>query len=149
MGQRGDALIRAMKPLLMPVVLVKPNIAVSTADAYRAFDRAPLPMGDMRGVTGALRTQDAKALGASLSNNMTAASSSLVSEIAEILSWLNAEEDVLGAAMAGSGSAVFGLCPDPAVAERLVLGATERGWWSEASETSDRGPTVTEGGDVA
>jgi len=149
MAGRGDALTRSMKPIRVPVVLVKPNEPVATAQAYRAFDVAPLPTGDLRGVTEALRFQDVAALGASLANNMTAASSSLVPEIGEVLSWLGTQSGVLGAAMAGSGSAVFGLCTDRASARDTASAGHAKGWWSAVTETSDRGPVITEGDEVA
>jgi 4-diphosphocytidyl-2-C-methyl-D-erythritol kinase len=145
MTGRGDELVRPMKPIRVPVVLVKPRDSVATAAAYRAFDAAPLPAGDLREVTGALRFQDAAALGASLINNMTAASTSLVPEIGQILRWLKGRDGILGAAMAGSGSAVFGLCADLATAKSAVAAGHDNGWWSQATETGDHGPVIVEG----
>jgi 4-diphosphocytidyl-2C-methyl-D-erythritol kinase len=144
MSGRGDTLTRRLKPISAHVVLVKPPSPVPTAEAYQAFDRAPLPAGESRTVADALRTQDVPALAVSLSNNMTAASSALVPQIAEALVWLGRESGVMGSAMAGSGSAVFAICESGADAERIAQVANERGWWGIATQTAPAGASVVE-----
>ena len=145
MGGRGDTLTRRLKAISAHVALVKPPAAVSTAEAYRAFDGAPLPAGEARAVADALRAQDVRAVADGLSNNMTDASASLVPQIAEALSWLGDQLGVLGSAMAGSGSAVFALCENAADADRIAHAAGERGWWAAATQTASAGEVVTEG----
>ena len=142
MSGRGDELTRRLKPIHADMVLVKPAASVPTGEAYRAFDAAPTTGGEARHVADALRAQDVSALGTALANNMTPASSSLVPDIAEALAWLSSEQGVLGAAMAGSGSAVFAICADPSAAQRLARLGGERGWWSAACETSPHGATI-------
>jgi 4-diphosphocytidyl-2-C-methyl-D-erythritol kinase len=149
MDGRGDELVRRVEPLEVPVVLVKPDAAVPTVAAYAAFDAAPQPSGDSRTVLDALRSQDAASLGAALANNLTDASCQLVPQIGEAISWLRAESDVLGVAMAGSGSSVFALCAQPSVAQRLAQEASERGWWAVATKTSPRGASITLGDELA
>ena len=148
MGERGDALVRRLKPVDAHVAIVKPSASVSTADAYRSFDVAPAAGGEARHVADALRLQDVTALGRALANNMTAASTSLVPEIGDALALMRSEDGVLGAEMAGSGSAVFALCADEKVAERIARLGTDRGWWSTATATSPRGAVVTQGDEV-
>jgi 4-diphosphocytidyl-2-C-methyl-D-erythritol kinase len=149
MDGRGDELVRRVDSVEVPAVIVKPDDAVPTADAYAAFDAAPQPPGDPRDVLEALRTGDCVALGAALANNMTDASGSLVPQIGEAISWLRAEDDVLGVAMAGSGSSVFALCGEASTARRLALAASRRGWWAEATKTSAGGPSITLGDEIA
>jgi 4-diphosphocytidyl-2-C-methyl-D-erythritol kinase len=112
MSGRGDRLVRILPPIAAHVAVVKPPASVPTAAAYAAFDGAPLPAGVPDAIVGALEAGDIGAVAAALENNMIAASSELVPEVAEALAWIQAEEGVLGASMAGSGSAVFALCED-------------------------------------
>jgi 4-diphosphocytidyl-2-C-methyl-D-erythritol kinase len=149
MGGRGDELVRSVEPLEVPLVLVKPDAVVRTGAAYAAFDAASRPSGDPSGVLDALGSQDAALLGAALANNMTDASRSLVPQIGEAILWLRAEDDVLGVAMAGSGSSVFALCSQPSAAQRLAEEASQRGWWAAATRTSPRGASITLGDELS
>jgi 4-diphosphocytidyl-2-C-methyl-D-erythritol kinase len=149
MGGRGDTLTRRLRPVSAHIALVKPTQPVPTAQAYGVFDASPVSAGEVRPVTDALRSQDIRALGTALANNLTSASSSLVPEIADVLAWLAAEQGVLGSAMAGSGSAVFAICEKAADAHRIVDIASERGWWGSATQTSPAGVAVTQGDDPA
>jgi len=143
MHGRGDELARVLPALDVHVALLKPPTPVSTAEAYRAFDASPLPVGDPRAVTDALRVGDAEALGAALANNMTDVSCALVPDIADALAWARAQSGVFGVAMAGSGSAVFAICKSAESAETVARGATARGWWAVATKTRSTGVTVT------
>jgi 4-diphosphocytidyl-2-C-methyl-D-erythritol kinase len=149
MDGRGDELVRRVEPLEVPLVLVKPDAAVPTEAAYAAFDAAPRPSGDSRGVLGALRAQEPALLGAALANNMTVASCSLVPQIGEVIAWLCGEDGVLGVAMSGSGSSVFALCAETSVAQRLAKEASQRGLWAVATKTSPHGASVTLGDELA
>jgi 4-diphosphocytidyl-2-C-methyl-D-erythritol kinase len=144
MAGRGDEFVRSLPALTFPVALVKPPTPVGTADAYRAFDAAPQAVGEVRGVADALRFRDVSALAASVANNMTPASASLVPQIAEARAWLLGEPGVLGAQMAGSGSAVFAICASDADCERIASAARDRGWWGAATRGSADGAVVTE-----
>jgi 4-diphosphocytidyl-2-C-methyl-D-erythritol kinase len=149
MGGRGDKLTRRLRPVSAHVALVKPPSSVPTGQAYRAFDASPTPAGEARRVADALRTEDVSALAVALANNLTAASSGLVPEISDALTWLAAEPGVLGSAMAGSGSAVFAICEQETDAQRIADVASERGWWGVATQTSAAGATVAQGDDSA
>ena len=142
MGGRGDAVVRLLKPIVASVVVVKPPESVCTADAYRAFDAASVPAGDVRQVADALRSADLGALGAGLANNMTAASAGMVPAIGEALAWLGDQPGVAGALMAGSGSAVFALCARAEDARRVATDAEARGWWAVATTTRPAGVHV-------
>jgi 4-diphosphocytidyl-2-C-methyl-D-erythritol kinase len=145
MHGRGDELVRHLPNVRFDVALIKPDVPVSTAAAYRAFDADPQPLGDLRGVADALRVgPDVVALGASLSNNMTTASVSLVPEVGEALEWMKAQDGVLGALVAGSGSSVFAVCGDAACAQRIAADAAARGLWSAATATRSTGVHVTD-----
>ena len=144
MGGRGDTLVRHLSPISAHVVVVMPPQSVSTAEAYRAFDGAPSPAGDVRVVEDALRSADVGALAAGLANNLTASSIRLVPAIGEALAWLADQSGVSGTLMAGSGSAVFGLCESAEDATRVARDADARGWWATATQTRPTGVHVTD-----
>jgi 4-diphosphocytidyl-2-C-methyl-D-erythritol kinase len=75
---------------------------------------------------------------------MVSASSALVPPVAEAIAWVRAQPGVLGATMAGSGSAVFALCADDAAASRIARGAVERGWWGVGTRTRASGVAVND-----
>ena len=144
MDGRGDHLVRRLAPIAASIIVVRPPAPVPTADAYRAFDAAPQPVGDMRPVTDSVRFRDVAALAAGLANNMIPASQAVVPAIGEALEFLRAETGVLGATMAGSGSAVFAICTSELDAERIARLAEQRGWWASATQFNREGPAVTE-----
>lgn len=145
MTGRGDVFDRHLPALDTPVVVVKPPQPVPTAEAYRAFDAAPLPAGSPDAVIEALRARDAEKLAAALDNNLAQVASSLVPAVGEAVAFLEAADGVLGACVAGSGSAVFGLCADEASAEASAAAARDRGWWAAATMLSPDGVAVGEG----
>jgi len=144
MTGRGDRIERMLPAIAVPVVLVKPRAPVPTAAAYRAFDADPVPAGDPAAVLDALLHANPSALGAALSNNMTACAVSLVPEVADALAWVNVVPGVFGAAVAGSGSSVYALCAAEQVARRIADEAAGRGFWGMATSTRSSGVTWTE-----
>ena len=107
------------------LVLAIPGFSVNTAQAYKDWDE----MGRESDVDGedkeqavreALESGDAAALGRSLVNDMEGPVSQRHSEIALTKRRL-LEFGALGAAMTGSGSAVFGVCCSPEHAQAVKL----------------------------
>jgi 4-diphosphocytidyl-2-C-methyl-D-erythritol kinase len=145
MRGRGDELVRHLPDMGFDLAIVKPDVPVSTAEAYHAFDANPQPPGDQLRVVEALQNGfDAQGLGASLSNNMTEASVSLVAQVGDTLAWMKQQPGVFGALVAGSGSAVFGVCESSVAAGRIAAEASERGLWSVATRTRSTGVSVTD-----
>jgi 4-diphosphocytidyl-2-C-methyl-D-erythritol kinase len=144
MTGRGDRIERSLPALTTPVVLVRPPEPVPTAAAYRAFDAAPAPAGDASAVIAALEARDEAALGAALDNNLAAAAAAVVPAVADALAWVQGQAGVLGATVAGSGSAVFALVYDADTAESIAARAAARGWWSAASRLSAAGARATD-----
>lgn len=127
---RGDRLVRSVPALALPVALIRPPVTVSTAEAYRAFDglsqaQAPGP----EALIEAMERGSAQMLGAALYNNMTDAALGLAPAVADAIALCQAAPGVHGAAMCGSGSAVFALCESDVAAREVVSSACERGWW--------------------
>jgi len=96
------------------VVLAKPAVSVSTADAYRRVDAAGLCAAPGDAVPDALRRGSLAGVAAGLSNAF--ADALALPETAAITARMR-EFGALGCQMTGSGSAVFGLFADNAAAE--------------------------------
>ena len=144
MSGRGDVPVRPLPPLDASIVLIRPRHPVSTAAAYQAFDRAPVPARDGSAVVAALEGADTAALGAALHNNFEDISIALVPEIGSVLEWMREQPGVLGATVAGSGSAVFGVVENEDMAQDISEAARPRGWWSTATRLSAEGVRVTD-----
>ncbi len=143
---KGDVPVRPLPTPPLEFALMRPPVPVPTAEAYAAFDRLggdrlPGPEAMVR----ACESGEAERVAAELRNNMTAASTALVPEVADALAFVEGAPGVLGAAMAGSGSAVFAVCSSADAAAQVVSAARERGWWSSTATSVGSGATVTEG----
>jgi 4-diphosphocytidyl-2-C-methyl-D-erythritol kinase len=137
---RGDTLRRTLPAAVGHFAIISPGVPVSTAAAYAAFDALETgPRPAPSAVSDAVCFRDPVALGAALFNNMTAASVGLVPVVGDALAFMKAAEGCLGAAMAGSGSAVFGIFADEAHAGAAAAEASERGWWSMTARPRSAG----------
>jgi 4-diphosphocytidyl-2-C-methyl-D-erythritol kinase len=131
---RGDVLERMLPPLDAPIVLAKPGAPVPTAQAYAAFDRLPqVPSPDPSALLAELEGGDASEVAARLYNNMTHAALLLVPALGEALRLVGESPGVLAALMAGSGSAVFGICADDSAAAACADAARSVGLWAVAT----------------
>jgi 4-diphosphocytidyl-2-C-methyl-D-erythritol kinase len=139
-GGLGATPQRTLKVPAVHVAVVGVPDPVPTAAAYRAFDEAErLAAPGPRHVTDAVSMSDARALGAALFNNMTAVSTGIVPAIADELASMSAASGCLGAAMCGSGSAVFGLFATSAEAQSAADDGAARGRWSIATRPRSGG----------
>jgi 4-diphosphocytidyl-2-C-methyl-D-erythritol kinase len=116
------------------VVLVNPNIALSTPAVYRArvgeFS-APMPFESA--------PVDARALCEVLAergNDLTMAAVTLVPEIQTVLAAIAIDKTCLLSRMSGSGATCFGLYQDRAAADdaALALSADHPDWWVAAGQ---------------
>lgn len=140
---RGDRVGRALPALAhTPVAVVRPPEPVPTAAAYAAFDADPRPTRSADSVVAALVSSDRASLAAALFNNMEAASSAVVPAVEDALAWIRAQRGVAGAAVAGSGSAVFAIVAEDGDAQRIARDAGDRGWWAAATQLADHGARV-------
>ena len=91
----------------LPMVVVKPAVNVSTAEAYRLMDSADLgERPDTKSMIAALKQGDERAIGQTLGNVFETALA--IPEVTAIRKVMD-EFDPLGSRMTGSGSAVIGL----------------------------------------
>lgn len=143
LGGRGDVVLRTLPTPELDVVLVNPGVPVPTGAAYAAFDRqlrvvAPPPDA----IVAALKSGSSRAVSAALYNNMTEAAVGLAAEVGDAVALLQAEPGVLGRAVAGSGSTVFGVLDGREAAERAGQAMSARGWWATATRTTSAGASV-------
>jgi 4-diphosphocytidyl-2-C-methyl-D-erythritol kinase len=137
---RGATLQRTLRLPACHFAIASGDTPVSTAAAYQAFDageRVTAP--GARHVTDAISMGDVKELGRALFNNMTASSVGLVPGIGEALAFMSSTGGCFGAAMCGSGSAVFGVFANEGDAVAAVAGARNRGLWAVATRPRARG----------
>lgn len=134
---RGDEFIRALPTPSLDVVLLKPTVSIPTAAAYAAFDAAPAMADDIDPLLKALEVRDANLVAASLSNNMEEAACALEPAVADALAWVKEAPGVLDAEVAGSGSALFGVCISAGAAREIAAAAESRGMWSAVTTTRD------------
>ena len=139
----GEQLAARLEPLRTPVVLVKPEVGVSTAQAYARFDEAPqpVPADALAQVRNAQRAADIP-----LFNNLAPAAEALAPELADVRAWLEAalREDAAEGAedaasrvlLCGSGSCTFALADSFAQASRIAAQASAQGWWARATTLS-------------
>lgn len=110
---RGERIRALPAPRRFWWVIAFPPFEMSTPAVYQRFDELGLGESevDLRSLKDALRNADAGALGSLLMNDLERAAFDLRPELAslkpEVLS-----AGTLGAVMAGSGSAIAGLCRD-------------------------------------
>ena len=101
--------------------------------SYAAFDESPVTI-DPEAHVRALEASRAEEV--PLCNNLTAASESLMPELAEMLGWIAAQDGVENSLMSGSGSSAFAICTTFDDACRIVAAARNRGWWARATAFS-------------
>lgn len=123
---RGERLVPLDGLTDMPVLLVNPGIAVSTADVFKAWDgidRGPLGTGDP--LRAALEGR----------NDLQAAAIDIAPAIRDVLELLAAQSGVTLSRMSGSGATCFALFDSPAArtAAHAAIAAAHPDWWLLAS----------------
>lgn len=130
---RGDTPIRTLEPRHDNVVLVLPPEGVSTAEAYREFDKEPADVpADLVKQLEVART----AADAPLFNNLAQASERLLPVLADIRTWAAAQPGVQDVLLCGSGSATFAVCDSHQDALAMVTAASAKGYWARSTAFS-------------
>jgi 4-diphosphocytidyl-2-C-methyl-D-erythritol kinase len=120
----GTALAEGVGEMLTPLpgppaghlVLAKPHRSADTGEIYRAHDAAGTESAHyVEPVVSALQSRSLRDLAAAVGNDLTPVTSELVPEVAALQRGLPAR-GALGAAMSGSGTAVYGIFDDEAAA---------------------------------
>jgi 4-diphosphocytidyl-2-C-methyl-D-erythritol kinase len=146
---RGEILTRTLPLPDVHFAIACGAEPVPTGTAYATFDRLGRgPTAGPDAVESALESGDAAALGASLYDNMTPAAVELVPAIGDALAEMAAAPGCLGAALCGSGAAVFGIFAGRVEAAAAVGEARRRGMWAAVARprpggTLDQAMTAT------
>jgi 4-diphosphocytidyl-2-C-methyl-D-erythritol kinase len=116
----GEMLTPLPGPPAQHLALAKPHSSADTGEIYRAHDAAGAESARcVEPVISALRSGSLRDLAAAVGNDLTSVTSDLVPEVAALQRDLLARE-ALGAAMSGSGTAVYGIFDDESAAERAA-----------------------------
>lgn len=126
----GDTFVRALAPSKQAVALVKPEGGVSTAQAYRAFDEAPVAI-PTQAVKNAQEAHSATDIAPF--NNLASAAESIMPELTEVRQWMSSRLGENNVLLCGSGATTFGICDDFATATSVVAQARKQGWWARAT----------------
>lgn len=133
---RGEEFVRALEPMKLPVVLVKPDVGVSTKRAYEVLDAhaAPAPK------SLATQAEDAAAAeGVPLFNSFDEISAELDPALHEVRDWLCHQDGVRSrhsnplCMLSGSGATTFAITDSFSDATRIAAAAKAQGWWSRAT----------------
>lgn len=117
---RGDDLVPLDGPSGLPMLLVNPGVAVSTASVFRRWggeDRGPLSAGELMTVARKGR------------NDLEAPARAEAPAIGQVLDLLAAAPGVRLSRMSGSGATCFALFDRPARMSATAAIARARGWW--------------------
>ena len=116
----GEVLSPLPPPLPHRLVVAKPAAGAETARIYGAYDKRPVDSKlSVAPVVEALRARDLDALARSLGNDLTSVTEDLVPEVWALEKAL-LRAGALGAAMSGTGTAVFGIFASEAEARAAV-----------------------------
>ena len=116
----GEMLTPLPGPPAGHLVLAKPHRSADTGEIYRAHDAAGTESAHhVEPVVSALQSRSLRDLAAAVGNDLTSVTSELVPEVAALHRGLLAC-GALGAAMSGSGTAVYGIFDDEGSAERAA-----------------------------
>lgn len=121
------------------LLLVNPNIFLSTEKVYTTLDAAEIPASahpDTELLIRALETQDLRLFAKNMKNVLEEASFRLCPQIAVLKEEILAA-GAIGAMMSGSGSTVFGLFEDPDAAQSAMREFRSRGFFATAMGLSN------------
>lgn len=131
---RGEAVQAGPELPPVPIVLVNPGIAVSTADIFARLDarRGVAPVALPNGIADAGRLA---AILAATGNDLEAPARARAPAIGEVLAALKAQDGALIARMSGSGATCFALFAEVGAAQNaaIAIKRARPAWWVSAS----------------
>lgn len=156
----GEELVCNLDALNLNLVLIKaPQAQIATAEAYALFDQehpagknipqflsaykaavaAPDIFSAHAVVPQNLMAPTAQELFAAMGNNLEPIAIKLDPSIEEVRRYLIAQPSVVATMLAGSGAAMFGICPALKDCEDIAFDAAQKGWWAQAVSTKCTG----------
>ena len=135
----GDELAAELPKPKLHLTLIKPEYGVSTKNAFAIFDLESTPRTDST-VTADLAESlkegsSATEIAALCANNLEPAAIEILPQIGTLKKELSLLDGVLGAAMTGSGSALYAICESPVAAQACMQHFAKQGLWSVACQT--------------
>jgi 4-diphosphocytidyl-2-C-methyl-D-erythritol kinase len=141
-GGIGEQVVPVDLPAVLSLVLCTDGFALSTQQVYARVDLASLTSHEP--VTNISELVDGRRLSSKwFTNDLEKAAAEVHPEVLSLKSKL-VEQGALGALMTGSGSAVFGVWPDPQLARDAATRLRQQGVWAESVVTVNRSPAVRE-----
>ncbi|MDD2553302.1 MAG: 4-(cytidine 5'-diphospho)-2-C-methyl-D-erythritol kinase [Desulfotomaculaceae bacterium] len=117
---RGEQLEQLPPCPRLGLVLVKPQLSVSTASVYRAYTPGPgVNRPDNRAMISAIRDKDISSIAQNLANALESVTTRMHPEIERVKAKL-IQAGALGVLMSGSGPTVFGLAADQETARAIA-----------------------------
>lgn len=131
-GKEGEIEPLHLQKKLLPILLVNPNIGLSTPAVFQAFHKAKAPY--MQPIQ-APATQNLDDFLKSTQNNLQRFSTEFVSEITTILEMLTKQPGCQLARMSGSGATCFGIFNDISSCEiaQKFIQEERTEWWTHKS----------------
>jgi len=134
---RGEDITPLPHQTMCHIVLAKPTAGLPTARVYAGLHarlstpfRAPLP--ETQSMARALDKDDVDAVAGALANDLEGPALALLPELYHLRERM-LQLGALGVLLCGSGSAVFGLCPDEAIARHAALDLTNDCPWTASA----------------
>lgn len=138
---KGDVFEAQLEPRSGFVLLVRPDVGVSTGKAYAAFDEDPVLPGS--GYLSSIAALDAAA-DVLLYNNLEKAACSVTPVVAEVLEWGRAAAGEENVVLCGSGSAVCCIFDSYQAACEASVEARKHEWWTRVTSFSPLGAAIVE-----
>ncbi|MDO5117203.1 MAG: 4-(cytidine 5'-diphospho)-2-C-methyl-D-erythritol kinase [Eggerthellaceae bacterium] len=135
----GDIFERALAPRNESVVLIRPDVGLSTAEVYRSFDAMGEALDEQ---VCELARQAEAASEVTLYNNLQAPACMLLPELSQVFSWIEKQPQAAESLLSGSGSAVFVVCGTFEQARKLAASAKQQGWWARTTTFSSLSAAV-------
>ncbi len=126
----GERFVTSFAPRNDSIVIVKPEVGLSTAAVYREFDAASTACDE---ASSAKTRAAASAAQIALRNDLAAPAERLLPELADIRTWLTQQPGVSEALLCGSGSSTFAVCASFSDACAVASAAQARGYWARAT----------------
>jgi 4-diphosphocytidyl-2-C-methyl-D-erythritol kinase len=120
------------------LVLVKPDVGLSTPDVYRSGKAVMTDGTKAKGFTSLLREGNIRKIGESLYNGLEPAAFALLPEVEEIKKQL-LDSGALGALVSGSGPTVFAMAESREKAEEIAWKLEGEGWTVFVTRTISTG----------
>jgi len=131
----------------LDVVLVKPELGLSTALVYAEFHNSDEPAADIAALAAAMSAAGdenaasfTRKIAPLLSNNLTAAAVRLAPPVGQIIGDLSRQPGIITAQLTGTGSAVFGLADSRDSASRAAAHFRQQGFWTAVCRTTPSNP---------